>query len=175
MTARKLYHDGRPELELGQRVTFTHIAKAQFTQSGTGALYSPMTRTMGREVLQWSKGSAAKHAVVITGVFVGWRNAQEGTIHYDREDGNSFKVSDRPLVALVAYDDRRSPVMVHYTDLTPCLNLEDRRLAAKIDAVAELDWRLSHKRLLGEASESEVSVGLDVIKQYRAELGEVGQ
>lgn len=167
MTARKLYHDGRPELELGQRVTFTHIAKAQFTQSGTGTLYSPMKRTMGCEPLH-------KDGRSVTGVFVGWRNAQEGTIRYD-EDGPQFRVEDRPLVALVAYDDRRSPVMVHYTDLTPCLNLEDRRLAAKIDAVAELDWRLSHKRTLGEASESEVSVGLDVIKQYRAELGEVGQ
>lgn len=167
MTARKLYHDGRPELELGQRVTFTHIAKAQFTQSGTGTLYSPMKRTMGREPMR-KDGSA------VTGVFVGWRNAQEGAIRYD-EDGPQFQVADRPLVALVAYDDRRNPVMVHYTDLTPCLNLEDRRLAAKIDAVAELDWRLSHKRALGEASESEVSVGLDVIKQYREELGEVGQ
>lgn len=173
MTARKLYHDGRPELELGQRVTFTHKAVPVIREISSRSY--DRQRFMGREVMQWSKGSAAKHAVVITGVFVGWRNAQEGTIRYDREDGNSFKVSDRPLVALVAYDDRRSPVMVHYTDLTPCLNLEDRRLAAKIDAVAELDWRLSHKRLLGEASESEVSVGLDVIKQYRAELGEVGQ
>lgn len=157
--------DGRPELELGQRVTFTHRAKAQFKLSPRS--YGPTERTLGREPMR-------RDGAPVTGVFVGWRNAQEGTVHYD-EDGPQFRVKDRPLVALVAYDERRSPVMVHYTDLTPCLNLEDRRLAAKIDAVAELDWRLSQKRSMGEASESEVCVGLQVIADYRRELGEVGQ
>jgi hypothetical protein len=165
MTTRKLYHDGRPELELGQRLTFTHKA-VPVTREISSRSYDRQ-RFVGRAPMR-------KDGAAVTGVFVGWRNAQEGVIKYD-EDGPQFRVMDRPLVALVSYDDRRNPVMVHPTDLTPCLNLEDRRLAAKIDAVAELDWRLSHKRTLGEASESEVSVGLDVIKQYRAELGEVGQ
>lgn len=155
--------DGRPDLELGQRVTFTHKAKAQHQELGRYR----NRRTMGREPMR-------KDGASVTGVFVGWRNAQEGITSYD-EDGPEFRVEDRPLVALVAYDERRNPVMVHYTDLTPCLNLEDRRLAAKIDAVAELDWRLSQKRSMGEASESEVCVGLQVIKDYRRELGEVGQ
>jgi len=163
----------RPELELGQRVTFTHIAKASYVQGGTAERYGPSRREMGRQVLQWSKGPD-KHAVAVEGVFVGWRNAQEGITRYD-EDGPQFEPTNRPLVALIAYDERRNPVMVFPEDVTPCLNLEDRRLAAKIDAVAELDYRLHGKFLTAEASEAEVSVGLSVIRSYRRELGEVGQ
>lgn len=163
----------RPELELGQRVTFTHIAKARYVQGGTAGRYGPTRRELRREVLQWADGGWTKPKT-LDGVFVGWRNAQEGITRYD-EDGPQFEPTNRPLVALIAYDERRNPVMVFPEDVTPCLNLEDRRLAAKIDAVAELDYRLHGKFLTGEASEAEVSVGLDVIRSYRRELGEVGQ
>lgn len=126
---------------------------------------------MGRKVLQWS-GGAAKSAVVIEGVFVGWRNAQEGITRYGDEDGPQFTVEERPLVALVAYDVRKNPVMVHFTDVTPLTSPEGERHNAKREAATEVGERIKDKVCMGDNSPSEAAAGETVVAEYLAELGE---
>lgn len=159
--------DGRPELELGQRVLFTHKAVPVFKDVSTRS-YNRQ-RFMGRTL-------AAKSSLPIQGVFIGWRNAQEGVVRYaNADDGPAFKMTDRPLVALVVYDPRRSPIMVHPEDLTPMASIAELVHNAKRDAVAEVGAMIEDKVRMGDNSSCEAAAGENAVAEFLKKHGEWNQ